>query len=80
MVELYNIVLLDNLISCEYSPEHSEIWGKVLVNTDTGEIESVDYSSYEYGKKMYVAQVRAKLMKLFQAGNSIPRASTAIFF
>lgn len=80
MVELFNIQADDNYISCDYSPEQSGLIGSVTVNVDTEEVERVDYSEYEYGKKMYVAHVRAKLMEIFISGKPIPEKAIAQWF
>ena len=80
MVELINIKLNGNVISCDYIPEQSGMEGTVFVDTKSEEISKVNYSEYEYGKKMYVAHVRSKLIELFLAGNPIPNSATSIWF
>ena len=78
MVSLLNILYDGNSISCDYIPENSNDVGKVTVDAKTREITNVEFSKYEYGKKMYVAHVRAKLSELLDIGQPIPEETTAI--
>lgn len=80
MVSLLNILYDGNSISCDYIPENSNDVGKVTVDAKTREITNVEFSKYEYGKKMYVAHVRAKLSELPDIGQPIPEETTAIWF
>ncbi|MBR1422933.1 MAG: hypothetical protein IJ571_05780 [Ruminococcus sp.] len=80
MVRLFNIVNDDESIYCDYEPEKSGLFGKVVVDKVTEEIRSVSYSEYEYGKKMYVAHVRAKLCELLNLNGEIPKETVAIWF
>lgn len=80
MVTLYNIIIENDKISCNYIPEDSNRPGKVVVNISTKEIDKVEYSDYEYGKKMYVAHVRSKLIELLESGKSFPEKVTVTWF
>lgn len=80
MVHLFNIFVEADNISCDYEPEKSGKIGHVTVNTETEEIVKVDYSQYEYGKKMYVAQVRAKLAELLRQKDHIPSETFALWY
>lgn len=80
MVELFNIKLDGNIISCDYSPEHSGKVGKIAVNTDTEEIVAKEYSEYDKGITLYTAQVISKLMELFCSGEPIPEKVVSVFF
>lgn len=64
MVRLFDIKKYDNKISCSYTPETSSLKGFVEVDVKTQEVTNVDFSQYEFGKKMYVSHVRAKLAEL----------------
>lgn len=66
MVRIFNIVYKDDKISCNYEPEKSGKYGYVEIDTNTMEVSDLTYSEYEYGKKMYVAQVRNKLDEAFK--------------
>lgn len=80
MVEIFNIKVDENLISCNYSPEDSGLAGKVVVDVNSEEITDIEYSKYIYGKKMYVAHVRKKLMDLFKSESPIPDKVTATWY
>lgn len=80
MVELFNIKLDGNIISCDYSPEHSGKVGKIAVNTDTGEIVTKEYSEYDKGMTLFTSQVIAKLMELFRSGEPIPEKAVSVFY
>lgn len=80
MVSLLNILYDGNSISCDYIPENSNDIGKVTVDVKTREVTNIEFSKYEYGKKMYVAHVRAKLSELLDIGQPIPEETTAIWF
>lgn len=80
MVNLFNILYDGSSISCDYIPENSNKIGKVTVDANTHEITQVVFSEYEYGKKMYVAHVRAKLSELLNIGQPIPKEAIAIWY
>ena len=67
MVKLFDIKKSENKISCSYTPETSSLKGYVEVDARTQEVTDVKFSEYEYGKKTYVAHVRAKLSELLTA-------------
>ena len=79
MVKLFNIKKADSLISCNYSPENSNLIGFVEFDCTSEEIKQLMYSAYEYGKKMYVAQTIAKLIELSK-NDSIPNEAVAIWY
>ena len=80
MVKLFNILCDENKISCDYIPENSDNAGKVTVDINSREVTNVEFSKYEYGKKMYVTHVRAKLSELLDIGQPIPKEATAIWY
>lgn len=80
MVRLLNILLNDNSISCDYIPENSNDIGKVTVDVATRQVINIEFSKYEYGKKMYVAHVRAKLSELLDIGQPIPNEAIVIWY
>lgn len=80
MVRLINISCDENKISCDYIPENSDNIGKVTIDIKSREVTNVEFSEYEYGKKMYVAHVRAKLSELLDIGQPIPKETTAIWY
>ncbi len=80
MVRLMNISCDENNISCDYIPENSDNIGKVTVDIRSREVTNVEFSKYEYGKKMYVAHVRARLSELLDAGQPISKETTAIWY
>lgn len=80
MVRLLNILLDGDSISCDYIPENSKDIGKVTVNVTTREVTNIGFSKYEYGKKMYVAHVRAKLSELLDKGQPIPKEAIVIWY
>lgn len=80
MVRLMNISCDENNISCDYIPENSNNIGKVTVDIRFREVTNVEFSKYEYGKKMYVAHVRARLSELLDAGQPIPKETTAMWY
>ena len=80
MVDLFNITLDGNIIECDYIPEKSGKTGHVSVDVNSEEIKEVSYSDYEYGKKMYTAHVRSKLMQLWHSNEPIPKEATAVWY
>ncbi len=80
MVHLFNISVQNNEISCDYTPEHSEKIGHVVVDTESLEVKKVEFSAYEYGKKMYVAHVRQKLEEIYTSGKTIPKEAAVIWY
>ncbi len=79
MVRIFNIIHKDNKISCNYEPEKSGKYGYVEIDTESMEIAKLTYSDYEYGKKMYVAQVRNKIEEAFRK-NELTDEMYAVFF
>lgn len=80
MVRLLNILLDGDSISCDYIPENSNDIGKVTVDVATHEVTNIEFSKYEYGKKMYVAHVREKLSELLDKGQPIPKEAIVIWY
>lgn len=80
MVHLYNILLKENEISCDYVPETSNKVGHVVVDTDSYDVKEIKFSDYEYGKKMYVSHVRSKLEELLKSENPLPKEVTVIWY
>lgn len=80
MVNLFNILYDGSSISCDYIPENSNEIGRVTVNAKTREVTDIEFSKYEYGKKMYVAHVRKKLSELLDLGQPIPKEAIAIWY
>lgn len=80
MVELRNIAKKGNIISCNYVPENSDLEGYIEVDIKTQAIKAVEYSEYEYGKKMYAGQVRAKLCELLHNSDELPKTAFAVWF
>lgn len=80
MVHLFNISIENNIASCDYTPETSDKVGHVVVDLKTEEVSRVDYSEYEFGKGMYVAHVRSKLLELFKSSEAVPKETTAIWY
>ena len=79
MVKLFNISIVKDNISCDYTPEDCEKAGHVTMNIKSQEIIDVKYSEYEYGKKSYVAHVRKKLVELTQL-SEIPKEVIAVWY
>lgn len=80
MVRIFNIRENDNVVSCNYTPEDSNLEGYVEVDKTTYEIKDVKYSEYEYGKKMYVSHVREKISEIINSQKSFPNEITAIWY
>lgn len=80
MVRLFNICVENGVISCDYEPEKSQLFGHVSVSLDSKEVISTQYSDYAYGKKFYLSCVYAKLLQLLKTKNKIPTESYAICF
>ena len=80
MVQLYNISLDGEIISCDYEPENSGKKGHISVDANSYEVTGIVFSDYEYGKKMYVSHVRSKLVELLNSSDSLPNAVTAIWY
>lgn len=80
MVEIFNIQINENIISCDYSPERSGLYGKVSVDVNSEEITDIKYSEYKYGKKTYVAFVRRKLLELVKSDNPIPNKTASTWY
>jgi hypothetical protein len=82
MVEIFDIVVddIENTISCSYSPENSGLCGTIVINTLSGEVINIEFSQYEYGKEMYVALVKSKLIELFKSDKPMPNRATAMCF
>ncbi|MCD8026033.1 MAG: hypothetical protein LUF33_03650 [Clostridiales bacterium] len=80
MVKMFNIKKKNNTISCNYTPETSNEQGYIEVDVATHEIKKIDYSAYEYGKKMYVAHVRSKLSELLNSKGDIPKEALVVWY
>lgn len=80
MVKIFNIKENNTVISCNYTPEDSTSMGHIEIDKNTQEITSVKYSDYEYGKKMYVAQVRAKILEFINFKIPFPKEITATWY
>ncbi len=80
MVHLLNIIQSGNEISCDYDPESSGKKGHIVVDVNSYEITEIDFSNYEYGKKMYASRVRAKLEELLNASDDIPKEAVSIWY
>lgn len=80
MVRIFNIKENDNVVSCAYTPEDSNLEGYVEVDKKTHEIKEVKYSEYEYGKKMYVSHVREKISEILNSEKTFPNEITAVWY
>ena len=80
MVKISNILFEGDKISCSYFPENSCYIGKITVDAVTRDVINVQFSKYEYGKKMYAAQVRQKLCELLDNGQPIPEETAAVWY
>lgn len=80
MLKLFNIVMKDDEISCDYTPETSDKVGHVVVDTKSFEIKKVRFSDYEFGKKMYVSHVRSELEKILTSKAQIPNEITTVWY
>lgn len=80
MVKLFNIQLQGKVISCDYTPENSELAGHIEIDTNSEEITNIQYSNYQYGKKMYVSQARQKLIEIFKSGEPFPKQTVSIWY
>ena len=47
MVKLFNIQLQGKVISCDYTPENSELAGHIEIDTNSEEIINIQYSNYQ---------------------------------
>ena len=80
MVYLFNILQSGNEISCDYIPENSDKKGHIVVNVKSHEITQIEFSDYEYGKKMYASRVRAKLEELLNSSDVIPKETVSVWY
>lgn len=80
MVKIFDIMQKGNMISCSYTPETSDLKGYIEIDVISREVKNVKYSDYEYGKKMYVAQVRSKISELLNSKKSLPKEITAVWY
>lgn len=80
MVHLFNILLKNDEISCDYLPETSDKVGHVVMDTKSYEIKELKYSDYEYGQKMYVSHVRSKLEEILTSKAPIPKEVNVIWY
>lgn len=80
MVRLFNITIKGNEIACDYDPENCGKIGHLTANVDTEEITNIEYSDYEFGKKMYAAHVRQKLFELLLKKEVVPSEAIAIWY
>ena len=80
MIRLFNIIINDNQISCDYEPELSGKSGHLSVSLLTQEVSNYRFSDYEYGKNFYLSHAYAKILDLINTGNQIPREAYSICF
>lgn len=80
MVNIFNIALQGDTVSCNYTPEDSDLAGYVEIDIETHEVKNVKYSSYEYGKKMYISQVRSKISELLNSDKSLPKQAKVVWY
>ena len=80
MVRIFNIIHENGEIICDYVPETSDSIGHIVVDDTSLEVKDVKYSEYEYGKKMYVSHVRAKLAELLTSKAQIPKEICAVWY
>lgn len=80
MVDIFNIKRENNVVSCNYIPENSGKIGAVEIDAETFEVINVDYSDYEYGKKLFVSEVRAKIEELLKLNKPLPTDAKSICF
>lgn len=80
MVRLFNIVMREDEISCDYEPETCNMIGHVVIDTKSFEVKRVRFSDHEVSKKMYVAHVRSELEKILTSKSQIPKEITAVWY
>ena len=80
MVKIFDIKENDNTVSCKYTPEQTDKVGTVTVDKTTKEVVDIKYSDYEYGKKSYVAHVRAKIDELLTTGSAFPNEAIVTWY
>lgn len=79
MVKLFNILIKEDIISCDYIPENCSKVGHVTMDISTKEITDIKYSEYEHGKKLYVSHVRKKLAEIINLPE-IPKEVVSIWY
>lgn len=82
MLEMFNIILTDDTISCEYIPERTGKPGKITVDLKSGEAIEFINSEYEKGRKrsVYAEQAYGKLMEIYQNKEEIPEHTEIWWF
>ena len=80
MVDIFNIKRENNVVFCNYIPENSGKIGFVEIDAITHEVINVDYSDYEYGKRLFVSEVRAKIEELLKLNKPLPTDTKSICF
>ena len=80
MVKIFDIVDNGDMIYCTYTPENTNLKGTVDIDKKTLEIVNVNYSAYEYGKKMYVSHVLSKISEFVTANKKLPKELVAIWY
>lgn len=80
MIRLFNIVINDKQISCDYEPEQSGKSGHLSVSLLTQEVSNYRFSEYEYGKKFYLSHAYVKLLDLINSKNQIPHEAYSICY
>lgn len=80
LVHLFNILMTNDEISCDYTPETSNKTGHIVVDKKSREIKRIEFSDYEYGKKMYAAHVRLKLDELLNSKEPLPKETVSAWY
>ena len=80
MVKLFNIQKDKETISCNYTPEDSNLEGFVEMNLKTKEPTNITYSKFSVGEDMYVAHVCSKLRELITSNKSLPDTVTVVWY
>lgn len=80
MVKIFDIVDNGGIIYCNYTPENTDLQGTVEIDKETLGVVKVNYSAYEYGKKMYVAHVRSKISEYITANKKLPKELIAVWY
>ena len=80
LVHLFNILMTNDEISCDYTPDTSDKVGHIVVDKKSREIKSIEFSGYEYGKKMYASHVRSKLDELLNSKEPVPKETFSVWY
>lgn len=80
MIRLFNIIINDKQISCDYEPEQSGKSGHLSVSILTQEVSDYRFSDYEYGKIFYLSHAYVKLLDLLNSNKIIPRETYSICY